>query len=446
MSWNIFKKERIDLKKAVEKALRLYKRLTAKQLTRSKLRQIHTNEVFMFKGTNKKSRDMITNYFDVSDNAPDAIKKAAIEWEDKIKAIFKEAVASGYIYGDGYAEKVFSGDVPKADKAPRGKFEDLVMIDSETIVDIDDKTGNLIQRGREKRRWGIGLFAKKQIHPDRVLRFTPYKLGDQIFGISVYEVAYNLLNSKMKADKAYGNYVDDYGHGFKVLNIEGAGQKDIDDGYNQMMKLKGFFVGSERHKLSGIQMSTFNPDAFNQFFYLGIAAALDMPPKVLLGEIRRETAPTVDRMEYYDGVKADQEIYLTPLVKELFKDITGISGSEYQIIWRPLYSDEIAEATIMRHKASAARMLFVAVGEKPVLTVDEAREIMGLPKGKNLPRGDKKKDESFMEKMIEASYRIEKDIDMMNSEPINESDKTAIDIIKEWQKERKMAKEMGYGN
>jgi hypothetical protein len=391
----VFATKKTDWKGALSKAVRAYKRLTAKSYSKATLRKLYTNEVFSFKGVNKKGRDLIGSYFTVSDNAPDKIKKATKEWERKIKTTFEEAVRYGYIYGDGYVEKLYKGDVPDGKKAPKGKLVDLHIVDSETVTDKDIDTGHLIQRGRGK---GGKLFAaKEKIHPDRIIEFTPYPLGDQVFGVSVMEVGYNLILSKMNADDAYGDYVADFGHGLITQNIEGANTDEIDHAYNQMLKMKRFLIGSEKHKFGRLNMTTFDPDPFNNFFYLGIAAALEMPPKVLIGEIRRETAPEIDRAEYYDLINKLQESWITPIIKDLFFEITGVVGDEYDIIWNKVYSDETTEGEIMKMKASTARMLYLAVGEKPILTVDEARDILGLPEGKVTPRGDKRKEDTMID-------------------------------------------------
>jgi hypothetical protein len=339
------------------------------------LRKVLLYSPMLFGAISKKSKDMIYSWFEWSEETPEYIVKTSKRWKNVLKTTLQGMLFNAYWSGDGFAEKIYAPDngTPES-KPPEGaKIANFKVIDPMTVFDIED--GFLVLRGFV----GKNLTTVK-LHPDRYIRITPHKIGDDNRGVSPIDVAFKVAISVMNADEAYGEYIYRQGNGFMILNIDQANQTEIDEAWDNLGKIQKGFVGSERHDFDIQAPRTFEGREFNFYFYRSLAAVLEMPVSMFIGQNTGDVDIRDDRGEYYSRIAGTQKVILTPVIKKLLTELLGLNDIQHEIVWNPIYVDPRSQGERARYMASAARMLAVSLKENPeLMTVDEARAILGLP-------------------------------------------------------------------
>lgn len=408
------------------------------------LRTMLLNSPLVFAGITKKSKDLIYSWFEWEKGTPVHIKETTKNWKQVIMTVLQEAIFHAEWSGDGYIEKLYD---PKKDTGdsetspPKGeKPINLRVIDPMTIVDIKDDF--LVLRGYVKGRLMKRLKTVK-VHPDRYFKYTPRPLADAKRGISALDVAFNVALSMLNADTAHGEYLYRTANGFMVLTIQQGNQTEVDEGIKYLKKIQSGFVGTERHEFDIKNPTKFEPREFNFYFYRALAAVIEMPVSMFIGQNTGDVDIRDDRAEYYSRIAATQKVHVAPLIKKILAEVMGLKNPiVHNMLWLPVYVDPRAQGEKARYMASAVRMLSQAILDNPdFVTVDEARAIVGLP-----PRDPAEKpQEPVSPDMSSSPEDPEQHISLeMNDEiieTVTELDEYVIEHIKKLaEEERKLGK------
>jgi len=184
-----------------------------------------------------------------------------------------------------------------------------------------------------------------------------------MFGISRIYIGRNILNSKIKADREYGDFIEWAGSGVFDLTYQNARPDDIKYLSEHVYhKRKKVFMHDEKETWQVLNPSIFNPAPFNDYFYINIAALVDMPWYVLAGVSPGQlTGSEIGMSDYYKTLMNLQDTVYTPHLENIYTELLrgqGRSFENYMVEWNPIYTDETNEATILKLRAEAAQILY----------------------------------------------------------------------------------------
>lgn len=344
-------------------------------LTNSQKRDIYRIEPILFKGINKKARDLFSEWFDIDSpidgvDVPENIEQKIKQFnrEINLKQKLMQSYVHAQVYGNAYLELVTTDNGEAREPLKKtAELVDVINIDPETITKIVEKNGEhfFIQT--------IGGI-EHAIHESRIIHIKPYILGDDDFGLSVVEVAYIIAQSKLNTDKAAGEIPYRFSHPFPIINIDNAAQKEIDDAVKVLQKInpKTGFVGSDRYHFDMLNPDAIDLTPFANWFYINLAAALQMPLMILIGVQKGAvTGSEVDLREYYNDIKSIQETIYTPVLDRIYKQLIG-DAWKYEIYWRPIYVNQKEESEIRLNHMKSLEILYLKCG---IISDDEARQI-----------------------------------------------------------------------
>ena len=105
-----------------------------------------------------------------------------------------------------------------------------------------------------------------------------------------------------------------------------------------------------------------------------------MPTHILTGiQIGKVTGAEIGTGDYVKDLKDDQELDYNPLLEHLYSMLLkahGRSWNNYEIIWNPIYIDELSEADILEKRVRAAEMALNGIrGAGGLIDMEEARRI-----------------------------------------------------------------------
>ena len=347
------------------------------------LRMIALKEPLVLKAIYKKNKDTFKNWFIVKSKDDKTVvdKKVLniIDDFDKKSQIRNKMFVAGVcanIYGTGFIEKIYTehGNA-KADSkpSPTSKLINLEVINSECVKERK-KSGKpndeiLYPIYRE----GIG--NEILIHPDRIEVIRIDWLPFSYFGISRINVLSNVLQSKMTADKASGDFVDWAAKGLTDLTIDGM-QDEQEKKAAQVLKAHpNTLIHDEDYKVQVFSPPRVDLNSFYDYFYVNIAAGLDMPKHILTGsDIGNVTGTEVGVSAYYGDVENIQKLVFTPILERIYTELLQSYGLEwdYNIDWNPIFVDELSEANILQSRSYSS----TANKSAGIISVEEARQIL----------------------------------------------------------------------
>lgn len=382
-------------------------RETVPRLSAEELEQTYRSCGIIFKGINKKARDAIRKGFIVIPDAEDredraALNAAAREWlRDTAyypKAI--KALREMFVFGDGFLELGYAekGASSAAEPARGAKIAAVYNVDPFAILPVKDpETGDILayltpagapepsagtgqvsplrrhaidvraldRRAVQKWAAGKGPLPKgvRAIHPKRIQHFQANSLRDHPdgLGISVIEAGYINAVAKLAGDHAAGDVLEWYAKGFFTLSIDFATQEELKKASAALEAAKrarkNHFVGSERSHFDIKSPSIPNIKQFYDVFYIEIAAALELPSMVLLGNQKGTvTGSSVDLLEYYDDVLSFQTLILDAPVLGMMRSV--LRRQDIRLEWTPLFVDKQTQANIDLKRAQASAQLY----------------------------------------------------------------------------------------
>lgn len=350
-------------------------------LTKSDLGATFIKEPLIQKGIWKKNKDLFGGGWHIvhkdSEQEVDESDQVLIDTFDKdsqIRLTFILAGVSADVYGDGFIEKLYEEPLANTcDKEPTGKLAGLKVLDGEFISKYEQLTERdpqkyyvLIQPGN----------LPQYFHPDRLEHITERKYPGKLFGISRLYIGRNILNSKIIFDKASGSFIEWAGMGVFNLTYEGANPDDIKKLSEIYRSRKKIFIHDEKETWDVLNPTIFNPQPFADFFYINIAAMVDMPWYVLAGVSPGQlTGSEIGIGDYYKTLMNLQETVYTPHLEQIYTELlegNGSSFENYRVEWNPIYVDENSEADILTKNTNTA----VAAVNANMITEEEGRLIM----------------------------------------------------------------------
>jgi len=200
------------------------------------------------------------------------------------------------------------------------------------------------------------------VHPSRILMTSEWTAGDSI-PVGVIDVAYNLIESAVNSDRSLGEILYRFGHPFPVAIIEDASDDELDAVQTAFGKINSStgFVGDDRYSFDLLNPGAVNPKEYAEYFYIGLACALNMPVMVLLGVQKGAvTGSEIDLSDYYNDLHSIQETLFTPMLNTIYKTLLG--SWEYEIYWNPIYVNEESESKIRKTNMEALKLLYFDMG------------------------------------------------------------------------------------
>jgi len=357
-------------------------------LTPDKLFKTATQCPLFMKAARKKAMDSTRSWFEL---VPFQDKGKVFTEDEKVIRDFEErsqiqykwslARVSSYIYGDGYLIISFKGDLTNdVLKSPTDKSYpwNVRLLNSEHITEIGYPNESY-KKDIIKYFHYVDGSEDKWIHPDRIIHLVNDEVAGKDFGISKINLLRNVIKSKINVDIACGEILAWYAHGIYDITQEGCKAKERELWEKIISKHPSAIVHDETAEVVSINPQSINPKPFYDYLITNIAAAFQMPKHILEGiEVGRVTGAEVGFGDYYKDVCDDQGLIFSPLLTNLYKRILEGQGRSwrYQIIWNPVYIDELAEADIELKRTQIADL--AKNGSKMgggFITDKEAREI-----------------------------------------------------------------------
>jgi len=406
-------KKTLSLIQGMQRATQSYResqKQWGKQINAEDCLNVYRKETLVFKGINKKSRNLFRKWCEADspidgETIPDNILDKVKEFDKKSKIVSKFITdyKNMCIFKDSFIELATIENIEPNGvglEKPIGKgLENIYNIDPRsmeryTVKNEEAKKINNIQTPIED----VEYYIQKQgrgkprllIHPSRIIHNTEFTLADGDFGVTCpIEVAYRVATSKYNADWALGEILWRFGKPFPVVNIDKGSSKEIEEVFSALGKLspKSGFVGDERYHFGILTPSgVVQPAEFMESFYIGLAAALEMPLMMLIGVQKGQlTGSEQDRADYYEDLMCIRENLYTPALNRIYSQLLG--SWDYQIYWNPDYVDEKSESEIRKNNAETLKILYFDMGIIDDVTARQmARELdINVPEEEKLP-------------------------------------------------------------
>lgn len=338
-----------------------------KNLSPAKRREIANESPLLMKGIKKKCADTFRAWFilETIEGRGKPVKKdleliADFELRSNYKGKLNEAKRASHIYGNGFLLIDFTNDDDIAvQDPPRPDSEpwDIHIINSEYILERKYFSGKYEKAGILHYHYLDKDMNEMWIHPDRMQWIPANLTPGHNLGVSTIDLLRWTMFSKKNIDIAAGHILAWHAHGIVDLEI-----LDMDDDqrkfYEKLATLHpGTWIHDQELKMQMHNPTSIDPKPFYEYVVLNIAAALNMPTHVLTGiQMGRVTGAEIGFADYYRDVTDDQELEMTPLIRKLYTRILSANGKKwkYNIIWNPIYIDEMAEAKLLDIKITAA--------------------------------------------------------------------------------------------
>lgn len=364
-----------------------------RELTLVECRKTAQQCPLFMKGARKKAADSIRAWheietYDKKKNVPaiDLNIISRFEKRNNLKLKWLEARVASYIYGDGYLLITYDKDDktalhdPPADGAIPWK---VTILNSEHITAIDYYPERKIYY--KKRATKHFFYENKEnmeekwIHPDRIIHFVCDKLPHKEFGTSKVNLLRNIIKSMINVDIACGEILAWFAHAMLDVKQDNMEEPDRKKWTEICNKHPGAYIHDETAELKSIQPEAIDPKPFYDYLILKVAATFQMPTHILTGiQVGKVTGAEVGTGDYVKDVKDDQDLQYTPQLEWLYSKLLESKNRKwkYDIVWNPIYIDELAEAEILIKRVEAAeKALNGARGAGGFINLKESREI-----------------------------------------------------------------------
>jgi len=337
------------------------------KLSPSRRREIANESPLFMKGVKKKCADTFRAWFILKPMKEgtklvqkDSDLLTAFELRSNYKGKLNEAKRASHIYGDGFLIIDFTNDEDIAvEDAPREDSEpwDVHIINSEYIVERKYFSGEYEKAGILHYHYLDKDMNEMWIHPKRMQWIPANLTPGHNLGVSTIDLLRWTMFSKKNIDIAAGYILAWHAYGiqdWEVLDMDDDQKKFYEE---LAAKHVGTLVHDQELKVQMHNPTAIDPKPFYEYIVLNIAAALNMPTHVLTGiQMGRVTGAEIGFADYYRDVTDDQELEMTPLIRDLYTRILKANGKKwkYNIVWNPIYIDEAAENKLLDIKVTAA--------------------------------------------------------------------------------------------
>jgi hypothetical protein len=350
---------------------------TRKVINLKLLLDLYLSDPISQRAVDMKATDLITKGYSV--NRTDMPEE--VDWSqtaDELDAFLKDPdldivtqfyrmSKDGMVFGNAYREIIYvDDDKTDAEDEPDGKgIERLVPIHPSQVIIIEDDRedeptygeiiyymvmppGYHLRQSVQKlvvpfTRMGMIAGDGKLVHPDRVLHQRFSMIGDANVGISLLEPAYNILRSKIVADKVIGTILGRQAKAIPIAQIENATPNQI----RKMMKILSaansnpetnspivFDETVTKMEFAGASGKVIDPTNFYKILYDNIAVNFGIPRTILLGaETGSISGADLNLAIYLKNLKADQERVIEPLLKKMLT-----------LHWKSKYGEELPKS------------------------------------------------------------------------------------------------------
>jgi len=340
------------------------------------LRKIVMREPLLRKAIFKKNRDTVKNWFAIKDDegnkAPEDILDIIHAFDKKVlfPRLLFEAGTCANIYGTGFIEKQY--------KEP-DKTEAKVDATGKRLIDLEIVNPEFILKTEKENKVVYPVYRsggeEKLIHPSRLEILRIDKLPYSYFGISTVALLWNILKSKMTADKSSGEFVDWAGKGMYDITIADMDDPQEKKANEELKKHPDYLIHDQDYTLEVKNPTQIDPQPFYDYFYVNIAAALEMPKHMLTGaEMGNVTGTEVGVSAYYSDIENIQKLILTPIIENIYTELLDTHNKKwkYTVDWNSIFVDELAEAKILQTRAYSA----VQAKNAGIVDISEARKML----------------------------------------------------------------------
>lgn len=339
-----------------------------KNLSPTRRREIAEESPLLMKGIKKKCADTFRAWFilETMEGRGKPIKAdldllTDFELRSNYKGKLTEAKRASHIYGNGFLLIDFTNDEDvEVHDSPRETSEpwNVKVLNSEYITELKYYNETYEKAGILHYHYLDKDMNEMYIHPDRIQWIPANLIPGHNLGVSTIDLLRWTLFSKKNVDIAAGHILAWHAHGLLDLEIQGLDTTEERKKYEEIAaQHPGAWIHDENLKLDVKAAQSIDPQPFYDYIVLNIAAALNMPTHVLTGiQMGRVTGAEIGFADYYRDVTDDQELEMTPLIRNLYSRILSAHGKKwkYDIIWNPIYIDEMAEAKLLDIKITAA--------------------------------------------------------------------------------------------
>lgn len=345
-----------------------------KKLSVEKCIEVAEQCPLFMKGARKKSRDSIRAWHKIEHidktKKPynmDLVYLRLFTRRNNLKKLWETFRMASYITGDGYLLITFEDDEEtKIDDAPaEGACPYKVrLLKSQFIKDIGYHPSKKHFKAKYVKHFHYVDDKENRdewIHPDRILHMPMDELFGE-FGNSKANLLRNVIKSSVNVDIATGDILAWFAHGLLDIEVLDGDDDTIKKWENTVNKHPAAYVHTEEAKLAALAPQAIDPEPFYNYLILSIAASYFMPTHILTGiQVGKVTGAEIGTGDYVKDLKDDQELDFNPLLSRLYEMILkakGKSWDNYEIVWNPIYIDELSEAEILMKKVTAADLAF----------------------------------------------------------------------------------------
>jgi len=345
-------------------------RIGTKQLSVAKCQSTAEQLPLFMKAARKKSRDSIRSWF-LLETYDRKSKPVSVDVEilrnfekrTQFKAKIEQAREASFVSGNGYLLITFDkDDVVKIEDAPAENAVpwEVAVLDSSKITGLEYyneyyKKRKVLHFHYQDNETGDDYF----IHPDRILHIPNDPQPGKRLGRSKVNLLRNVIKSTVNIDIACGEILSWFAHGNYDIKEEGLNENRRKF-WEKICKLHpGAFIHDERTDITAVDPKAIDPKPFYDYMVLKIAGGFMMPMHVLTGiQVGKVTGAEVGMGDYVKDVKDDQDFVLTPLIERFYVKLLKAHGRawKYDLVWNPIYIDELAEAEIMHKRVEAATL------------------------------------------------------------------------------------------
>lgn len=341
------------------------------------------------KGARKKAKDSIRAWHKIEHidktrkpYAQDLAILHSFIRRNNLPKLWEKFVVASLITGDGYLLVTFENDEGTTiEQAPSSKavpFK-LTLLNSKCIKDIKYLSKEYKDKFIKHYHYeDINNDIDIYIHPNRIIQMSCDELFGP-FGNSKINLLRNVVKSSVNIDIANGEILAWFAHGLLDIYQEDMNESDKKMWEDIVSKHPSAYI----HKEGEIEMmepKAIDPKPFFDYIILSIAAAFYMPTHILTGiQVGKVTGAEIGTGDYVKDLKDVQELEYNPLLERIYsmllksKDRTFDS---YEIVWNPIYIDEMSEAEILYKRVQAADLAFNgARGAGGFIDIEEARRI-----------------------------------------------------------------------
>lgn len=303
------------------------------------------------------------------------IQEDTIEWMKKVNYILKvqQAARNAYIYGNGYIEIVTEGN----------DITDLIVLNPKVIDFQRDETGKIVfgPDGKPKGFQQQTVLGKPIKFTNTIAHFMFTQFGDMLKGVSILQACFSALKNDLNIQSGVAQAI--WRHGFPQFDItvgsddRPANKNTIDavsDGVEDL-QVTNEFVHSQDVVVKVLESTSPRSfDRYNKLYISQIVSGLGVPAPLLLGSGENSNRSTagIQSKHFRALIENDQNALQAPM-NVIFSMLAELRG------WSE--TPELEWSEILPEDETARVGQIATLVEKGIITINEARDILGLPKG-----------------------------------------------------------------